>query len=222
MLKKMFLFMAVATAMTIGAGAQVRVDETWDPEGVEVDFVYRPYTLSIGPKVGANYAMMSAPQNLNLSLSGRPGFSAGAAANLRFARPTGSSFGAERFGVQLEALYAAHNFSIENESASLSCFEIPLLFQWYVIPMFAFEAGATFTGAFGSSPESLELNGNNYRLHQIRASDAMLTFGVNYKTIGGFNVSLRYNMGNSDIASNFQTKISTISIGIGWLFTVMK
>ena len=50
----------------------------------------------------------------------------------------------------------------------------------------------------------------------------MLTIGAEYKTQKGFAASLRYNLGNSDLAGNFQTKVSTISFHIGWLFSIVK
>lgn len=221
MFKKVFLSLAAVAAFAISANAQgiVVVD---DDDDVQTTHVLKPYALSIGPKVGANYSIAGDPKGLGLDISGSVGFSAGAAANLRFARPAGKPYGTERFGVQLEALYAMHSLSSDAGGIKMHCYEIPVLFQWYMIPTFAIEVGPTFTGAFSGSPKDFAYNNTVYQMNKVKAADIMLSVGVNYKTKSGFNASLRYNLGNSDMAGNFQTKVSTISLSIGWLFSVIK
>lgn len=221
MLKKLFLLVATIAAFAIRANAQdiVMVE---DGEDVQTTHVHKPYALSIGPKVGANYSFAGDPEGMNFGLSGNVGFSAGVAANLRFARPAGKPYGTERFGVQLEALYAMHALSSDVGGINMHCYEIPVLFQWYMIPTFALEVGPTFTGAFSGSPKNFSYNNTVYQMNKVKAADIMLSVGVNYKTRSGFNASLRYNLGNSNMAGNFQTKVSTISLSVGWLFSVIK
>lgn len=131
-----------------------------------------------------------------------------------------------RFGVQLEALYSMRSLSNDVETIRMNCFEIPVLFQWYFVPTFAVEVGPTFTGAFSASPKEFIYDGyygtEIYHMDKVKAYDIMLSIGVNCKLKNGFTADLRYNMGNSDIAGNLQTKVSTISLGIGWLFSVIK
>lgn len=227
MFKKLFLSVATVAAFAIHASAQdiIRIEDEVDivfVDELQSTYVYKPYTFSIGPKVGVNYSVVGNPEGLDLGLSGSAGFSGGLAANLRFARPAGRPFGTERAGVQLEALYATHCLSSDYGSIDLMCYEIPVLVQWYLIPTLAVEVGPTFTGAFSGSPKEFSVNNTVYQMDKVKAADMMLSLGVNYKTRSGFNASLRYNLGNSDIAGNFQTKISTISFGFGWLFTVIK
>lgn len=226
MFKRVFLTLALAVGMAVSALAQgiVPVDDD-DVVSTTINtgsIVYKPYTLSIGPKVGGNYSIAGDPEGMNLGMSGNIGFSAGVAANLRFGRPAGRPFGTERFGVQLEALYSNRSLTTDIKDIDMSCFEIPVLFQWYFLPTFAVEVGPTFTGAFSTSPKDLQYNNATYQLDKIKAYDVMLSVGVNCKLKNGFTADLRYNMGNSDMAGNFKTKVSTISIGIGWLFTVIK
>lgn len=209
MLKKVLLTLAVIAGMAVTASAQV-------------EEVLRPYALLIGPKLGANYSIARDPDGMNLGISGNIGFSAGVAANLRFGRPVGRPFGTERFGVQLEALYSMRSLKSDVENIKMNCFEVPILFQWYFSPTFAIEAGPTFTGAFSASPKMLQGNNAFYQMDKIKAYDVMLSVGVNCKLKNGFTVDLRYNLGNSDMAGNFKTKVSTISFGIGWLFNVIK
>lgn len=226
MLKRAFLTLAAAVGMAASASAQgiVPVDDevvTTDDE-IVITEVLKPYALSIGPKIGANYSIAGDPDGMDLGISGNVGFSAGVAANLRFSRPAGRPFGTERFGVQLEALYSMRSLKSDVENIKMNSFEIPVLFQWYFLPSFAVEVGPTFTGAFSTSPKEFKYNNAVYQMDKVKAYDVMLSIGVNCKLKSGFTANLRYNLGNSDMAGNFQTKVSTISIGIGWLFNVIK
>lgn len=226
MFKRAFLTLAVAAGMAVSASAQgpVPVDDeviTSDEE-IVISEVLKPYALSIGPKIGANYSIAGDPDGVDLGISGNVGFSAGVAANLRFGRPVGRPFGTERFGVQLEALYSMRSLKNDVEDITLNCFEVPILFQWYFMPTFAIEVGPTFTGAFSASPKELKYDNAVYQVDKVKAYDVMLTVGVNCKLKNGFTADLRYNLGNSDLAGNFSTKVSTISLGIGWLFNVIK
>jgi len=226
MFKRAFLTLAVAVGMAVSASAQgiVPVDDeviTSDEE-VVISEVLKPYALSIGPKIGANYSIAGDPDGMDLGISGNVGFSAGVAANLRFGRPAGRPFGTERFGVQLEALYSMRSLKSDVEDITMNCFEIPVLFQWYFVPTFAVEVGPTFTGAFSASPKEFKYNNAVYQMDKVKAYDVMLSIGLNCKLKNGFTADLRYNLGNSDMAGNFKTKVSTISLGIGWLFNVIK
>jgi len=226
MFKRAFTTLAVIAVMAVTVAAQgiVPVDDdvVMTDTDIEITEVLKPYALSIGPKVGANYSIAGDPDGMDLGISGNIGFSAGVAANLRFGRPAGRPFGTERFGVQLEALYSMHSLKSDVEDIKMNCFEIPVLFQWYFIPTFAVEVGPTFTGAFSTSPKELTFNNTAYQMDKVKAYDVMLSIGVNCKLKNGFTADLRYNLGNSDMAGNFQTKVSTISLGIGWLFSVIK
>lgn len=226
MFKRAFLTLAVAVGMTVSASAQgiVPVDDevVTSDEEIVISEVLKPYALSIGPKIGANYSIVGDPDGMDLGISGNVGFSAGVAANLRFGRPAGRPFGTERFGVQLEALYSMRSLKSDVEDITMNCFEIPVLFQWYFVPTFAIEVGPTFTGAFSTSPKEFKYNNAVYQMDKVKAYDVMLSIGLNCKLKNGFTADLRYNLGNSDMAGNFKTKVSTISLGIGWLFNVIK
>ena len=226
MLKRAFFALAavVGMAATVSAQGIVPVDDdvVVTEESIEIGEVLKPYALSIGPKVGVNYSIAGDPDDMNLGISGNVGFSGGVAANLRFGRPAGRPYGTERFGVQLEALYSYRSLKSDVENINMSCFEIPVLFQWYFLPTFAVEVGPTFTGAFSTSPKELKFNNAVYQMDKVKAYDVMLSIGVNCKLKNGFTADLRYNLGNSDMAGNFKTKVSTISLGIGWLFSVIK
>ena len=227
MFKRAFLTIALAVGLAASVSAQGIVPVDDDDNIQNVNTTRRPmrlksYALSIGPKVGVNYSIAGDPDGMDLGMTGNIGFSAGAAVNLRFGRPAGKPFGTERFGVQLEALYSMRSLKTDVENINMNCFEIPVLFQWYFLPTFAVEVGPTFTGAFSVSPKDFRYSNAVYQMDKLKAYDVMLSIGVNCKLKNGFTADLRYNLGNSDIAGNFQTKVSTISLGIGWLFNVIK
>lgn len=225
MFKRALLTFALTVGMAVMALAQGIVpvdDDDILNENITGIMVYKPYALSIGPKVGANYSIAGNPEGMDLGMAGNVGFSVGVAGNLRFGRPAGKPFGTERFGVQLEALYSMHSLKTDVKNITMNCFEIPVLFQWYFLPTFAVEVGPTFTGAFSTSPKEFNYNNAVYQMDKLKAYDVMLSMGVNCKLKNGFTADLRYNLGNSNMAGNFQTKVSTISLGIGWLFNVIK
>lgn len=226
MFKKLILTSCMAMGLMASAWAQgiVPVDDDNDVMVINrsLTIVEKPYVLSVGPKIGLNYSLAGDPQGMNIGMTGNVGFSVGAVGNIRFFRPVGKPLGTERFGVQLEALYSMHSLKTDTQNITMNCFEIPVLLQWYFLPMFAVEVGPTFTGAFSASPKDYNYNNAVYHMDKMKAYDVMVSFGVNCQLRNGFTADLRYNLGNSDIAGNFQTKVSTISLGIGWLFNVIK
>lgn len=225
MFKRAFLTLAAIVGMTAAVSAQgIGMEEESVYYYDQPTTVYKSYNLAIGPKVGVNYSLPTSAKNMkDLDLSGNIGFSAGLAADLRFGRPANRSFGAERFGVQVEALYALKQLKTADQfdNISMNCFEVPVLFQWYFVPTFALEVGPTFTGAFPTTKD-FKYGKDIYQLNKAKGMDVMVTFGLNCHLRNGFTADLRYNLGNSDLAGNFQTKVSTISLGFGWLFNVIK
>lgn len=225
MLKRTFLILAASVGMAVSVSAQgiVPVDDEISATGNDgIIEVLKPYALSIGPKIGLNSSIAGDPDDMNLGMSGKIGFNAGAAFNLRFGRPAGRPFGTERFGIQLEALYSKNSLKTNVDDIALNRFEIPILLQWYFVPNFAVEVGPTFAGAFSASPKEFKYNNKVYQMDKIKAYDVMLSFGLNCKLKNGFTADFRYNLGNSDLAGNFKTRLSSISLGFGWLFNVIK
>lgn len=214
--------MAVAFGMAATVSAQGIVPVDDDNVTQTRRTVNKPCVLSIGPKVGINFALAEDPDGMDLDMSGGAGFNGGAAINLRFGRPAGRPLGTERFGVQLEAQFGSRSLKNDVKDISMTGFEIPVLFQWYFVPNFAIEVGPTFAGTFSASPKEFKVDNTIFQMDKIKSYDVMLSIGVNCKLKKGFTADLRYNLGNSDLAGNFQTKVSTISLGIGWLFNVIK
>lgn len=222
MIKRTFFFV-IALAISLCTSAQVLVDDNENEVQTTVPtHVYKNYVLSVGSKIGGNYSFASDPSNMNLGIGGNIGYSAGVAANIRFARPIGKPFGTERFGVQIEALYSIHSLKTDDKNIDMNSYEVPVLFQWYFYPSICLEVGPTFTGVLSAKPSELKYNNAIYHTDKIKGNDIMLTLGIGYKNKSGLSASVRYNMGGSDLAGNFKTKVSTMSVGIGWLFSVVK
>lgn len=190
------------------------------------------YRISVGPKVGMNMAMMSGLQDeYALNPSNGMGFQGGVAANFHFGRRTTKALGGTGlWGVQVEALYSQRTIKTDIEDLKFSCLEVPVLAQYYFMPSLCVEVGPTFVSTLSSSPDEInkhEESGSSFtdltiKTGEIKAFDIMLSAGVGYKHKSGFTASARYNLGMSDLAGNFTGKVSTISVSIGWLFTVVK
>lgn len=217
----MLSFAALFVAACGFAQDLVPVNPTNNSDGATI--VPKSFALTLGPKVGINYSLAGDPGEINLGIGGNIGFSGGLAANVRFGkRPLTKFADTGRFGVQLEALYSMRSLKSDIENINMNCYEIPLLFQWWFVRDFCIEVGPTFTGAFSTSPKELKFNNTIFQTEKIKGNDVMLTIGAEYKSQKGFTAGLRYNLGNSDLAGNFPTKVSTISFSIGWLFSIVK
>lgn len=187
----------------------------------------RPYRLAIGPKVGVGLDMGSHSNLENLNFGMGFGYQVGAAFNAHFGRRFELSCGGTGwFGLQVEAMYGGRNIKVGSTSLGTSCLEVPVLAQLYFTPSFALQAGATAVVIFKGTPEQLYYEGATYGTGEIKGKDMMLTAGLAYKARLNENSSLlidaRYNMGMSNLAGNFDTKVSSIMLSLSYLFNIVK
>lgn len=186
----------------------------------------RPYRLAIGPKVGVGLDMGSHSNLENLDFGMGFGYQVGAAFNAHFGRRFELSCGGTGwFGLQVEAMYGGRNIKVGTSSLGTSCFEVPVLAQLYFTPSVALQAGATAI-IFKGTPDELYYEGATYSTGQIKGKDVMPTVGLVYKTRLNENSALlidaRYNMGMSNLAGNFDTKVSSAMLSIAYLFNIVK
>ena len=224
---KKFLLLALAILGTANLFAQT-IRKTDGPD------LGASYSISVGPKVGMNMAMMSGLQDeYALNPSSGMGFQGGLAANFHFGRRTPKAHGGTGFfGVQVEALYSQRTIKTEIEDLKFNCLEVPVLAQYYFRPNLCVELGPTFVTTLTSSPDeifipnfketSTSISDLTIKTGEIKAFDVMLSAGIGYKHKSGFTAGARYNLGMSELAGNFTGKVSTVSISIGWLFNVVK
>ncbi len=183
----------------------------------------RPNRIAIGPKVGVGMDMGSHSNVQNLDFGMGLGYQAGAVLNAHFGRRYSSSDGGTGWlGVELEAMYGGRMIKLGSSNLKMSCIEVPVLAQLYVVPTFAVEAGATLVKVLGVSPESIVHDGATYHVGGIKGSDVMLTAGLCYKHSSTYMIDARYNLGMSPLAGNFDTKVSSFMVSFSYLFNVVK
>lgn len=215
-MKKFFILM-LSTLCTWSAYAQYSEDSFTDDVSTD-----RSFTISVGPKVGLSFTTMS-DSEIDLGTKLGTGFSGGLAANFHFGRRTAiSKGGTGLFGLQVEAMYTLRNVGTDSDDMKFNMIEVPILAQLYVTQNIFIEAGPTFVVAMSASPENISLDKQFVAIDEMKANDMMLTVGVGYKHSNGLFASARYNIGTSDVAGNFDSKMSTISLSIGWLFKVVR
>lgn len=220
-MRKSILLFASVMMLALGAWAQSSGDD-------EFTIVKRPFTVSVGVKGGVNYSLAGDPNGFDLGTKGAVGFQGGLAANLHFSdKKDYTPAGTGHFGVQLEALYSQRTLKNDIEDIKMNCFAIPVLAQFYVSQSFTIEAGATFTGVLSTSPKTMTIGNaqtgsTTLGLEKIQGYDIMPTVGIGYYHNCGFTASVRYNLGLSNLAKNFETKVSTAELSVGYLFKVYK
>ena len=189
---------------------------------MEENIIDSSYRINIGPKVGVNFATMSGlSDEFNLNPKSGLGFQGGLAANIHFGRRTERSEGGTGlFGIQVEAMYSQRTIKTDIEDLKLSYFEVPILAQYYVMPELSIEVGPTIAGTLSSSPDEIKTGTMTISTGELKGFDVMLTAGVGYKHKSGFTASARYNLGMSELAGNFNGKVSTVSVSIGWMFSL--
>ncbi len=215
-MRKRILLFAGAMMLTMGAWAQSSNDD-------EFTIDKRPFTVSVGVKGGVNYSLAGDPNGFDLGTKGAVGFQGGLAANLHFSdKKDYTPAGTGRFGVQLEALYSQRTLKTDIEDIKMNCFAIPVLAQFYVTSSFTIEAGPTFTGILSSSPKTMTQGLTTFGIGEFKCYDVMASVGVGYYHSSGVTASARFNLGNTNLAGNFETKVSTAEFSIGYLFKVYK
>lgn len=215
---KKYLFFLVMTVLAVNLSAQE------EEEIFNGSLVDSPYRIYIGPKVGVNFSTMSGlPEEFKLNPKSGLGYQGGIAGNIHFGRRTKKSDGGTGlFGIQVEALYSQRVIKTDVEDLKLSYFEVPILAQYYVIPTLCIEVGPTIAGSLSSSPDEMKSDNIVIATGELKGFDVMLTAGIGYKHKSGFTASARYNLGMSKLAGNFEGKVSSFTVSVGWLFSLIK
>ena len=205
----------------------------------------RKNAFYIGPKAGVNMNRMTQPEEGDLFDGSGIGFSAGVALKARFGKGTpGSPAGTGVFGVGLEAKYTLNKVKTvatdeegnENANFSMSYFEVPVYVHLYplaknnALNTFYVELGAAFAGTMGRSPKTLTLtglqgdvSGVTYNIDtensKLKGMDIRPLVGVGYTVPGtGLDLNARYYIGTSDLAKNFNCKMSRFEVSLAWMF----
>ena len=201
--------------------AQTQQDRwVWPDEHIE-DALY-PH-LGIGPKVGVGVATATQPDFFDFDMGGGLAYQLGVAINFNIGHHASlGPKGIGRLGLEIEALFESRSFSTGHESLSMNCVEMPILLQFYISSEILLEVGFTPVKSLGTKPDYLCTGPTAVNVGGIKADDVMLTAGVCYKTKMGLSVDLRYNYGMSPWSENFESKTSTIMLGVNYLFSLIK
>ncbi len=201
-MKKMFLIAAIAVLGMNSADAQVK----------------------FGVKTGAQLTNIVG-DDFDDSDS-KIGFNVGGYANIRFA---------EQFAFQPELLFSLQGTKYEfNELGSsidtkthLSYINIPLMVKWYAYDGLNFEFGpqvgfnvASKVKVDGSGADIIEgdYDFDEVYLRDVETVDFGVNIGAGYEMENGLNFGIRYGLGLTDIAKDYDAKNSVISLGVGYTF----
>jgi len=196
-----------------------------DDQSGELEWNYdRSFRIAIGPKVGAGVAFGSDPTLYNLNFGSGFAYQGGLVVNAHFGRRYEQSQGGTGlFGIQAEAMYSVRTVSTGG-SAKLNqkCIEIPVLVQIYPTSAIGIEAGVTMVKFLGCSPNQINFEDITIHTGEITGGDVMVTAGACYKMPFGLMIDLRYNLGMSNLAGNFDTKVSSFMASFTYLFNIVK
>ena len=226
-MKKLFILCAISM-MAMSANAQVTFTEGENSQQEEETGFggitdTRKNVVSLGVTAGANYAMMSNYDPVDLGSRSGIGFQGGLAVNAHFGQRRGADAGTGPIGLQLEVLYAQHNIKTDlSDNIKLGYLEIPLLFKYYITPNLNVELGPTFCYILSKSPDVLNGTSTTIAIGELKGGDVKGTVGISYQTKSGFYASARYNLGFSELAGNFPCKVSAVSVSVGYLFNIFK
>ncbi len=222
-MKKIFQAILLLACMPIVAWGQQFGDE--DTGDAFSSIEGRHWTLSLGPKVGGTFSTMTEADDFKLEPKTGSGFTAGVVVDARFGRriESGAYGKTSWFGVQMEALFTQRNIKTNSSDLELSYLEVPVLFQFYPIPVMYVEAGVTIDMLMSSKPDYLSSGEHNLiNTGNLGGGDMMPTVGLGIKLNKGFMADVRYQFGTSDLAGNFPCKTSMLSVSVGWMFDILK
>lgn len=201
--------------------AQEKQDRWIWPDEHKKDALY--LHIDLGPKVGGGLAMSTNPSFFDFELKGSLAYQIGAALNVHITHhPSFGLHGIGRVGMEIEALYSALSLNTSLDKMTISCLEIPVLIQLYVAPEFQVEVGVTPTKILKVSPEYLQAGDVVANVGDLKGGDVKLSFGACYKTPFGLAIGLRYNLGMSELAENFHSKVSSAMLSVNYMIPLIK
>lgn len=236
---KKILFLFVALLATMPMQAQIA------DEGIIS--ITQENTFFLGAKLGGVFTSMSQPKECNLYDGMGFGLSAGVAMKIRFGLATEESApGTGNWGVGLELKYKQNKVKTigtdesgkANADFSVNYFEMPIYAQYYpfvasnALNTLYVEAGVSFAGTIGCSPESLTvldldggISGVTYWLDgngsKLKGKDVRPLLGLGYTLPGtGLDINARYYFSTSELAGNLPSKMNSFEVSVAWLFNV--
>jgi hypothetical protein len=201
--------------------AQEKKDRWIWPDEHKKDALY--LHVDLGPKIGGGLAMSTNPSFYDFELKTGFAYQIGAALSVHVTHhPSFGLLGIGRVGMEIEAIYSCLGLNSSIDMMNISCLEIPVLIQFYVTPDFQVEVGATPTKFLNVSPKYIQAGNVVANVGSIQGGDVKLSLGACYKTLFGLAIGLRYNLGMSELAENFHSKVSTAMLSVNYMFPLIK
>lgn len=230
-----FVLMLVVASVSLSVSAQ-----EFGPKKKQKENIF-----SLGVIVGGNLSTMTQPDECDLYDGSGFGYSGGVVMNARFGRASkNADAGTGLFGVGLELKYKMNSVKTtgtdekgkENANLEIGFFEVPIALQFYPLyknskmNKFYVEAGAAIAGTLSRKPETLSVvdkaaNTNvtycfDTEDSKLKGMDVRPFAGVGIDSKFGFGLNLRYYLGTSKLAENFNCKISNVELSVAYKFNV--
>lgn len=180
------------------------------------------YTFSFGPTIGIGLAFPSSPDGYDFTLHQGLAYRVGASANFHFGQRSESSpSGTGLIGIALELAYSGRMIGSTMGKIGLHCIEVPILAQFYPLESLAkefyLEAGLTVAKTIKCTPEQIQYENMILSTGKLKSSDIMVAIGAQYKIKKQVAVGIRYHLGTSPLADNFNSKVSNLTLSATYL-----
>lgn len=198
--------------------------------------------LRLGPVIGFDFSSASDTKEGKFGDGAGFGMGYAIAAVMRFGRATENSRGGTgSWAVGIELRYTKKNAqTTASDNLSLGYFELPVYVHYHPFIKsrnwngLYLEAGGSLGSMLSVSPEKLTISNPSPSLSDVtyyldtnksklKGGDFHPFIGMGYMlTKAPLGINLRYNIGTTNLANNFTTKISTFEIGFTYLFNICR
>lgn len=221
MFKKLILLATLMSLMGYTLVAQNNEDPWIWPDDITTD--EWSFNLDIGPKLGLGMSSPTTPTLYDFDLHNGFCYHFGISVNGRFAyRLSKKPHGLSRIGFGIEALFSGKNIKTDMDAMTMLSLEVPILFRFYITSNLSLEAGTTLVIPLKAKPEVLQIQNVVFNVGEMKASDAMVTFGAAYEVYSGLAIGLRCNIGTSTMAENLDSRTSTFLFTASYAFPIIK
>ena len=221
MFKRIILLAALMSLMGYTLVAQNDEDPWIWPDDIITD--EWSFNLDLGPKLGFGMSSPTTPTLYNFDFHNGFCYHFGISANGRFAyRLSKNPHGLSRIGFGIEALFSGKTIKTDMDAMNMLSLEVPILVKFYFTSKISLEAGTTLVAPLKVNPEVLQIQNTVLNVGEMKAADAMLTFGAAYQVYSGLAFGLRCNIGTSKMAENLDSRTSTFLFTASYSFPIVN
>lgn len=197
--------------------------DQWQWDVPVTDKQEKDFTIAVGGQVCGGLAFGSKPILYDIDFQSGLAYQLGGVVNLHFGRrKQGSPKGTGWIGAETGIMFGTRNIHSRSHPFTFRCLEIPVLAQIYPMPSLAIEAGATLVKIIKCSPDFYQFDDMVFQIGDLSGGDIVISLGTAYHLSNGLSFGLRYNQSTSNLAGNFDSKISFLTASIAFLFPIVK